>query len=139
MIEILIWMLTMLMPQPLPMTTVAKGEMSAIDEARDVVVRDAAGWKKLWVQHDWNNPAPAVDFSKHTVVGVFLGTRQTAGFLVEITRVSRDGDALIVRYAERKPAARDVTAQVLTMPFHLVSVPAHKGAVRFARADGNRD
>ena len=125
---------------PVPVTTIAKGQMSAIDAPREVVVRDAAEWKKLWQQHNWDDPPPAIDFSKDTVVGVFLGARNTAGHTVEITSVEKEGNTLTVRYVERRPSSRDVTAQVITMPFHLARVPAHAGDVVFTRAAaGDRD
>jgi hypothetical protein len=120
-------------------TTLAKGEMSAIDEAREVVVRDGSEWSTLWKQHNWNDPPPRVDFAAQTVLGVFLGSRPTAGYSVEITKATLDGGTLVVEYVEHRPAARDITAQVLTMPFHLVSVPVHKGPVRFVRAEASRD
>jgi protease stability complex PrcB-like protein len=128
-----------LAPVNVPMTTIARGEMSAIDEPREVVVRDAAAWSKLWKEHNWNDPAPAVDFTRRMVIGVFLGTRQTAGYTVEVTGVTEDAGSLAVRYTERRPATRDVTAQILTMPFHLVSVAAHTGPVRFVRTEAERD
>lgn len=126
-------------PASVPVTTIVKGEMSAIEEARQVIVRSASEWAALWKQHNWDAPAPPVDFSKQSVVGVFLGTRPTAGYSVEITRATLDGATLVVEYSERRPAPTDVTAQVLTMPFHVVSVPAHAGPVRFARVEAKRD
>lgn len=126
-------------PTNVAITTIAKGEMSAIDEARQVIVRDGAEWSALWKQHNWNDTPPPIDFTKSTVVGVFLGTRPSAGYSVEITKATLDGETLIVEYAERRPATGAVTAQVLTMPFHLAAVPAHRGPVRFVRLETPRD
>jgi protease stability complex PrcB-like protein len=122
-------------PVSVPVTTLVKGQMSAIDEPRQAVVRDATEWAKLWKQHDWDAPPPSVDFSKHMVVGIFIGTRPTAGFAVEILKATLDAGTLTIHYAESRPPEGMITAQVLTMPFHLVSVPIHKGAVRFERVE----
>jgi hypothetical protein len=59
--------------------TIDKGDQSNIDTRREVVVRTAADWQKLWQQHSPDRPMPSVDFSKEMVVGVFLGSRPTAG------------------------------------------------------------
>jgi PrcB C-terminal len=120
-------------------TTIAKGDMSAIDEPRQVVVRDAAAWSTLWRQHNWDAAAPTVDFATRMVVGVFLGTRPSAGFSVEITGAAIDGETLVVKFAERRPERGAIAAQVLTMPFHLAKVPVHKGPVRFEQVEGQRD
>ena len=66
---------------------------------------------------------PSVDFTREVVVAVFMGTRPTAGFTIEITRVRVEGPALVVTYKETRPAPDGVTAQVLTSPFHIVAVP----------------
>src|SRR5262245_15908184 len=61
-----------------------RGTHSNIDAARQVVVRDAAGWGALWKQHAGDRPMPAVDFAREAVAAVFLGTRPTGGFGVEL-------------------------------------------------------
>ena len=61
------------------------------------------------------------------VVGVFLGSRPTAGFGVEIVSAREEQGALVVRYRETRPAADAIAAQVLTSPYHLVAVPKRGG------------
>jgi hypothetical protein len=78
---------------------------------------------------------PSVDFSKEIVAAVFLGTRPTGGFSVEIVGTRVEGDALVVEYAEQRPGRADIVSQVLTSPFHIVRLPTHKGPVRFQRQD----
>ena len=43
--------------------TIAKGDQSNVDDARQVLVRTEAEWTKLWQQHAPDHPKPAVDFS----------------------------------------------------------------------------
>jgi hypothetical protein len=108
--------------------------MSNIEEARTVVVRTAAEWQALWKEHDPEHAPPTVDFGQSMVVGVFLGSRPTAGFVVEITAVKQDGQRTIVEYVERQPSRDEFVAQVLTSPFHLVRVMRTAGAVEFRRS-----
>jgi protease stability complex PrcB-like protein len=115
-----------------PMRSLDKGPMSQVDSARQAVARSAAEWSALWSQHAGDRARPAVDFSKEMVVAVFLGTRPTAGFSVEVVGARQEGATLIVSYRESRPQPGVVTAQVLTSPFHVVAVPMH-GDVKWER------
>jgi hypothetical protein len=115
-------------------TTIDRGGQSGIEEPREAVVRTAAEWTALWKEHSGGRPRPAVDFAKSMAVGVFAGTRSTGGHSVDITKIERDGDALVVTWRERKPGADDIVTQVITMPYHIVSIDRSAGAVRFVRA-----
>lgn len=112
-------------------TTVARGAMSAITGPREVVVRSSTDWNALWKEHGSTQPVPAVDFSKELVAAVFLGSRPTGGFSVEVVGARVEGDALIVEYVEQRPGRGSIVSQMLTSPFHIVKLPAHKGPVRF--------
>ena len=117
--------------QTAAMKTVEKGLYSAVDDARQVVVRTPAEWAKVWQTHSFERARPAVDFTKEMVVGVFMGSRPSAGFNVEIVGTRLEGGTLFVQYRETKPAAGMMTAQILTSPYHLVSVPRVDGDVKF--------
>lgn len=114
-------------------TTLDSGASSQIEESRHVVVRTVEEWSKLWTQHGGEGKAPEVDFSRATVIAVFLGTRPTAGHSVEITRIDKDDAGLVVTWRERAPAAGDLVAQMLTSPFFIVRTESHGGPVRFTR------
>ena len=126
--------LAMLMMQaPAAMRTVARGDQSFIESERQVVARSSAEWNTIWRQHDPDRPVPAVDFSKEMVVGVFLGSRNTGGYSVEVLSAAVEQDALIVRYRQRTPPPGAITAQVITMPFHIVAIPQSTADVKFQR------
>ena len=113
--------------------TVAMGTTSYIDSSRQVVVRSANDWTTLWNSHNPQQPAPAVDFGQHVVVGVFLGSRPTAGFGVTITAVKTKSGRAVVEYAERRPGPGSLVAQVITSPFHLVSIPSDLRLIEFRK------
>jgi hypothetical protein len=110
-----------------------RGTHSNIGDARQVVVRDAAAWSALWKQHAGDRPMPAVDFAKEAVAAVFVGTRSTGGFSVEIVGAEQKAGAFVVQYRETKPAAGAITTQVITSPFVLAAVPKADGDVKFER------
>ena len=118
---------------PVQMQTLNADMMSAIDRAEQVVARSEKEWQALWQRHALGRPAPAVDFSRHMVVAVFLGSRPTAGHRVQITGVRTEGATLVVQWSETRPGADQVAAQVMTSPSHIVTVPRHTGEVRFEK------
>jgi hypothetical protein len=119
---------------PSNIETVARGEMSGIEEPRQAVARTAEEWAALWREHAGAKPVPKIDFTKRMVVAVFLGTRPSAGYAAEITGTRAEGTGLVVLWAERRPDRDVVTAQILTSPGHLVTVPAVRGSIRFEKA-----
>jgi hypothetical protein len=124
----------MLLQAVLPFTTVARGSNSQIEEPRQVVVRSAAEWQKVWKEHSSEAP-PAINFAEVMVVGVFLGSRPTAGYQVDITAVRPPDDSVVVEYAERRPPKGAIVAQVLTSPFQFVTMRRSSGKVEFRKID----
>jgi hypothetical protein len=114
--------------------TVDQGLMSGFEEPRQAVVRTDEDWKALWRTHAPNRPAPPVDFSKQAIVAVFLGSRTTAGYSVSIERIEPHEEGVRVVYQERRPASGDMTAQVLTSPFHIVATATFAGPASFEHA-----
>jgi hypothetical protein len=118
---------------PPAVRTIGKGPMSGIEEPRQAAVRSAAEWSALWKTHDPGGELPPVDFSREMVVGVFLGSRPTAGYGVEIVRAVGNSATLVVEYVETAPSREAITAQILTAPYHLAAIPQHGGEVRFQK------
>lgn len=117
------------------METIARDNMSGVEGARQVAVKTDADWSKLWRAHNAAAPVPKVDFSKRMVLAVFLGTRPSAGYSVEITGTKADGKTLLVAWREFPPKPGNLSAQVLTSPAHLVTIPAFDGEVTFQKVD----
>jgi hypothetical protein len=122
-------------PGPLgSLRSIDRGLDSQIDDARQVAVRSAMEWEKLWRLHGGARARPAVDFRKDMVVAVFLGSRPTAGYSVEIVDTRPDGASLIVQYRETRPAPGGIAAQVLTSPYHIVALP-RQADVKFEKVN----
>jgi hypothetical protein len=123
----------LLQPPPAGVRIVDRGTSSMIEEQRTAVASTPAQFAALWREHS-GEPQPAVDFAKETVVAIFLGTRNTAGYTVDIAGVERTPAAVIVHYRERQPAPDAVTAQMLTFPFVIAAIPRGDVQVRIERA-----
>ena len=114
-------------------TTIEHDQNSNIDASREVVVRTAEEWQRLWNEHALTRPLPGVDFDASTVVGVFLSSRPRAGFEIEILTIREEEDLLVVKYQERRPPPGAVAAQIITSPFHLVRIARHDGETAFEK------
>jgi hypothetical protein len=112
-------------------TNIAKGDASGQQTSRQVTVRTLAEWQALWKEHAPAAKIPVVDFTSKMVVGIFLGSKPSAGYEVEIVNVRTQEKDLIVEYVQKQPGRGTLAAQILTEPFHLIAVPKHAGPVRF--------
>ena len=119
------------------MRMLERGTQSYIDLPKQVVARTQAEMDAFWKQHAPNRAQPKVDFGTEMVVGVFLGSRNTAAYSVEIMSVGEQKTAqqaaLVVRFHETAPPPAAVVAQVITTPYYLVAVPKYAGDVRFEK------
>jgi len=137
-IALLLTLAVSMLQAPDAIKTIDKGDQSNVDEARQVVVRTDAEWNTLWTRHGGDRKKPAVDFSKEMVIGVFMGSRPSAGYTTTIvSTVSKDGQ-MIVRYEEKMPAKGTLTAQILTSPYHLVTLPKMAGELKFEKVPSSQ-
>jgi VWFA-related protein len=116
------------------MTTIARGSTSGITGHTEIVARTQAEWEALWKQHAPDRPAPTVDFTRHAVAAVFLGSQPTAGYSVRIASAKQTGEGLELEFLVGRPASDAIVAQVVTSPFHIVTVPASP-TIAFRRVD----
>jgi hypothetical protein len=131
----MLWMLVaaVLLQGDPPLRVLDRGDQSNVDEFRQVVVRTAAGWTALWQQHAPDRSRPAVDFARDMVAGVFLGSRPSAGFAIDVVSAREEHGNLVVRYRESSPGPGAVAAQVITSAYCIVALPRRDGEVRFER------
>lgn len=112
---------------------IAADSMSNVDEARTAVASTEAEWSVLWKSHAFEKPLPKVDFAKRRIVAVFLGTRPSAGYQVEIVGIKTEGNTVVVEWAEARPKPGLLLAQVLTSPAVIASIPKTAADVTFRK------
>ena len=69
---------------PLQVVNVVGGVLSDGDEARTVVARSDAEWQAVWSSLGVQGNMPQVTFENTMIVAVFLGTRPSAGYAVDV-------------------------------------------------------
>jgi hypothetical protein len=118
-----------------PLRILDRGDHSNVADARQTVARTAAEWNALWRVHAADRPQPKVDLTREMVVGVFLGSRATAGFGVEIVGTREEAGALVVRYRETRPGPGLLAAQIITSPYAIVALPQRDRGVTFEKVE----
>lgn len=116
------------------------GTHSAIEEAMQLVIRDANAWRDWWKRHTQNiedatQPdgikPPDVDFTKEMVIVATLGMRSTGGYQVRFTGVVTEGETLNVTLQTTSPGPGSMVTMAFTNPFAIIALPQHKGEVLF--------
>ena len=118
-----------------PVETIVTDSMSQIEDAMHVAARTPAEWTALWKKHAGDAAMPKVDFATRTVVAVFMGTKSSGGYGVEITGTRVDKGVTIVQYRERRPQRGQVSAMVITTPAHIAVIPKVAGEIRFEKVE----
>jgi protease stability complex PrcB-like protein len=115
------------------LVTIARGDASWISEPRQIVARDAEAWTALWAAHAGPEGAPpAIDFATRVVAAAFAGEQPSAGHAIEIVAAVAGHNEVRLIVETRAPAAGSVSAQIMTSPFHIVSLPRTVGEIRWS-------
>ncbi|MFV3130736.1 protease complex subunit PrcB family protein [Niveispirillum sp. KHB5.9] len=123
-------------PPPLATRAMWRAENARAQSQSFLVARTDAEWTALWDLA--GRPPPGRLPPNQMALGVFLGTRTTTGYSVDILRLRperRDGqhDRLVVEYRELTPPDGLITAQVLTSPYAIIMVDRSDAVVRYNR------
>ncbi|QJE73094.1 protease complex subunit PrcB family protein [Aerophototrophica crusticola] len=112
------------------------GDVSRAQSTAFLVARTEAEWKALWDLVGKDPPGALPD--KLMALGVFIGTRTSTGYGVDIQNIrldSRPGqrDRLLVEYREKSPPEQLMVAQMLTSPYAIILVDQTDAPVRYAK------
>ncbi|MFZ3288818.1 MAG: protease complex subunit PrcB family protein [Telluria sp.] len=115
---------------------IAGDAASGVHSAKNVVVKDVAGWEKLWAEHTGNRmPAPAmpkIDFDQQMLLGVFLGDGPSGCRQVGVIRVGVRAGKIAVDVEERDAAPGSFCVAALGSPMNVVAVARGDAPVEFA-------
>jgi len=67
-----------------------------------------------------------------------MGEKASGGFAVEITRVEKCGDELVVFFSEVEPPADAVVTTVLTQPYHIIKIEKIDLKTKFKKSEEER-
>ena len=105
-------------------SVLATGTQSGHEGGRAVeLVSNESEWRRAWAVVGGGRPIPDINFGSRAVVVVYQGQKPTGGYSIELSEIRRDGTVLALKVNERRPAFGDITTQVITSPFVVVSIP----------------
>ncbi|TFW27314.1 protease complex subunit PrcB family protein [Massilia horti] len=124
----------------IPFQLLAADTMSSVSEARQVVIKDAVSFAKLWAEHTSQIPAPIpfVDFDRQMVLAVFAGQKPNPCYDLEVNNVASAGDKMVVEYAVTQRQAYPACAQVVTTPMQMIVVERSEAPVEFVQTSDSR-
>ncbi len=108
-------------PETLPFTSLEKGWHSNYTNQGNLVFSDQNAWETHYKAAHSNN-VPQVDFTKETVLAVYMGTKPTNGYSVEIKEVRNFPPLLEVLVQTSGPQKGKMYLQVITHPYHIVKI-----------------
>lgn len=122
--------------------TIEKGFFSGITERKNLIIRRQDEWAKLWNKHTSTRiphpQAPVIDFSENIILAVFMGEKASGGFGVEITRVEKCENELVVFFSEVEPSADTMVTAVLTQPYHIIKIEKIGLKTKFKKSEEER-
>lgn len=111
-----------LMSSPVPQSASAHGDLPGPGAPSVHAVRDLSAWQQFQTEQRLTWAAP-IDFARDMVVAVFLGTRNTTGYTVQIANVRATDAVTEVIYTEIPPQALQTVNETLTNPYVLSVIP----------------
>ncbi len=112
-----------------------KGYHCGYTEPSRVVIYTEDQWKEIWEKvHILRLPRPGlpkIDFEKNMVVAVFMGKRSEGGYEIEITKINKTEEEIIVEVKEKEPPPGSLRTMALPQPYHIVVIKRSLLPVRF--------
>ncbi len=106
--------------------TIDKGYHSGHTDSAYCVINDADEWADVWNQHTQimlpKQPMPEVDFSKTTIIAVFMGEFSTGGYEIEVKEIVDTGPSVVVKVEKTYPGPGCIVTQAFSQPYHIVKV-----------------
>lgn len=119
-------------PEPILFESLGTGQSATFEaDTTEVVVRTEEEWEAIREQMRPPQPFPPVDFDEDMVV-VLARQARSGGYSVDVRRVERVGDEVVVRYVWGVPEDDCITIRGETTPFRVVAFERVEDAdVRF--------
>ena len=108
-----------------------RSSRSLVAQQKNVVARDAAAFAALWAEHGGALPLPQVDFTRHMVIGVFMGSRENGCYSTAIDSVVRANGKITVARTDTEPGPGIMCTLAIVHPAHLVMVERSEAPVEF--------
>ena len=117
--------------------TISKGYYSGHKNPAYYVIENESEWAVVWNQHASiyvpEQPPPEIDFSKVTIIAVFMGEFNTGGYEIEIKEVINTPQCEIVKVEKTYPSySGAILTFAFSQPYHIVKMNKVDKEITFA-------
>ena len=96
---------------PVDFEIISKGNMSTIKEKKSFVINNYTEWNEMWKEAFeglFSAPenllnVPNTNFSKYTILAVYLGECPTSCYEIDISDITASTEAIFVKVSEKTP------------------------------------
>ena len=107
-----------------PVTLRQGDQWPARGERTFLLITGPRSWATFLKQQQANRfPWPDIDWEHEVVLVALMGAKRTGGYRITLRQVTVKDGRVTVMVEERTPQPGEMVIQVLTSPFHVVSVP----------------
>ncbi|MBZ1348616.1 MAG: protease complex subunit PrcB family protein [Candidatus Nealsonbacteria bacterium] len=119
------------LPTPLPETeiefqTISLRHTSGHTARKNYVIVNNDDWRSLWNKTYailFPPPtAPEIDFTRYTIIAVYMGEKRKGGHRIEIVNVFEHKDYVVVLIKETHPEPGAIATMALTQPYHIIKI-----------------
>ena len=96
------------------------------------VVNDRERFNEIWLSKLGDlGTVPTIDFSKYSIIAIFIGQKSSSGYSVYLDRVEQNIGTTKIKFVTSQPSPDCVVAQIITSPVTLVRVDKIDGGFEF--------
>jgi len=115
--------------------TILSGEHSNMMKPNQVIIRDEESLKLLYkkLNETFFPPiqVPKIDFEKNIFLALYMGSRTSGGFSINVDHITASQSKLLVYYNENGP--QSMATAVMTQPFCLVKIERTELPIHFQK------
>lgn len=123
--------------QKIEIIRVAGGNYCGIEQGKNIVINRKEEWNALWKKlHHGFYPQPAlpdIDFSRETILAVFMGTRSTGGYSIEISNIKEHEGKITAIIETESPEPGEMVTMALSQPYHIVKINIAEKDIEFKK------
>jgi len=128
--------------EPIEFQTIEKGYYCGHRNPMYYVIENESQWANVWNQYSisWpGRPPPKINFSRITVIAVFMGDFSTGGFRIEIKEmISWDG-YVVVKVQKTYPGRGCTLTMACSQPYHIVKINETHKDITFETIEKTRE
>jgi hypothetical protein len=123
---------------PLGLRTLGGGQVAGTRAMARLAFTNAEAFNDFWMQvRETEDPAPAVDFARETAVAAVAGASSNTCWGLRITNATEEAGATTVEVTTFRPPPDMICGQMITYPWHVVSLAGAGRAVEFTEVESD--